>query len=408
MKEESPAEEVLESVSAEVWTVSTCPWPTFVRSQGSLYPDEESVVGAKVAGRVAEVHVDLGDRVAAGDPLVTLDREEFRLEIAQAEAQLQQTRSAVGLLADDDVEQLVPENAAPVREAKAVWEEAKSSLDRATKLRAQDAVARGEYEQAAATERVSEARFASALNSVREKIALIGVRQAELQLARQRFDDAVIAAPLDGYVQRRHVAQGNYISVGQPIAIIVRTQPLRFRGTVPERYAQLLDIGQTVRLQIESVTRSYEAEITRVSPALDQQSRALVFEAEIDNRDHDLRTGLFVEAEVVIDPDATALIIPGSALTEFAGTQKVWKVIDGVAAEQEVLAGARRDDEREILSGLTAGDRILRDGSKGRVARIVPRQAADSENDVPDNEDVESDDTANEDGQVGPKVSETP
>ncbi len=375
--ESQPDPQVTETMEAEVLTVEMRPWPTVVRSQGSLFADEESVVGSKVAGRVAEVHVDLGDFVKTGDPLVSLDQEEFRLQVEQAEAQLEQTRSAVGLRDGDFVENLVPENAPPVREQEALWEEAQKVLERAAKLRSQDAIAEGEYDQVAAAERVAEARYSSAINGVREKIALIGVRQAELSLARQRLRDAVIVAPLDGYIQQRQVAIGTYLSVGQPIAIVVRDHPLRFRGTVPERHAQALAVGQEVRLQIESVPEPCSAKISRVSPTLDQLSRALLFEAEVDNSDHRLRTGLFAEAEVVVDPSAQAIVIPESAIVEFAGTQKVWKIVAGVAGDQEVLTGAGRPGGREILQGLSIGDRILRRAARGRVAKIKPRTSSE-------------------------------
>jgi RND family efflux transporter MFP subunit len=362
----------LETIDAEVVTLGLSPWPSIVRSQGSLFADEQTVVGAKVAGRVREVHVDLGDFVQAGAPLVTLDQEEFELQVAQADAQLQQARSAVGLLEGDRVEDLDPENAAPVRQERALWDEANNALQRSKKLHDQQAIGDGELDQATAAERVAEARYASALNSVRENIALIGVRQAELSLARQRLQDATIKAPLDGYVQQRHVSPGTYVSVGQPIAVVVRTHPLRFRGNVPEKYAQAIAVGQEVRLKIESLAEPRRAEITRINPMLDQQSRSLAFEAEIDNSDQRLRTGLFAQAEIVVDPAAKSLVVPQTAIIEFAGAQKVWKVIDGVAAEHEVLTGQRRGEQREIIEGLSAGDIILTDAARGRIAKIRP------------------------------------
>jgi RND family efflux transporter MFP subunit len=364
----------VETIEAEVLTLELSTWPTVVRSQGSLLGDEQSMVGAKVAGRVAEVHFDLGDFVKTGEPLVTLDQEEFELAAAQTEAQLQQARSAVGLRSGESVDSLVPENAPPVREQMAVWDEAKGTLKRSEELRRNNAISQGDVEQAIAAERVAEARYASAINSVLEKIALIGVREAELSLARQRLQDATIRSPMDGYVQQRQVAPGTYLAAGQPIAVLVRTDPLRFRGTVPERHAQALAIGQEVRLRIESVEGPRVATITRVSPMLDQQSRALAFEAEIDNSDYELRAGLFAEAEVVVDPDAKALVVPHSAVVEFAGNQKVWMIVDGMASEREVLPGTRREIGREIIEGLAVGDQILSDANQGRFAKVIPKK----------------------------------
>ncbi len=362
----------VETIEAHVVALQMTRWPKTVRSQGSLYADEQSVVGAKVAGRVAEVHGDVGDAVKAGDPLVTLDQEDFLLEVQQAEAQLLQARSSVGLRAGDPIEKLDPENAPPVRQERALWKETQSSLERIASLQKQNAMSQGEYDLAAAAERVAEARYASAVNGVREKIALIELRQVELAVARERLKDAVIPAPLDGFVLNRQVAPGTYLSVGQAVAVVVRTHPLRFRGTVPERYAQSVQVGQAIQLQIESVAEPRKAHVTRVSPALDQRSRALSFEALIDNEDQSLRAGLFAEAEVVIQPDAEALVVPESAITEFAGAVKAWKVVDGMSVEQEVRIGTRREQGLEIVQGLEIGDVILRDAAEGRVAKVNP------------------------------------
>src|SRR5690606_32989464 len=113
-KSDQPAE--LPVLKAETFVVQQSTWPTIVRCQGTLYADETAAVGARVAGRVAEVHVDLGDAVTAGQPLVSLQTDEFQLLVAQAEAELAQARSAVGLLEGDPVERLIPENSPPVRQ----------------------------------------------------------------------------------------------------------------------------------------------------------------------------------------------------------------------------------------------------------------------------------------------------
>jgi len=346
-------------------------WQKVVQCQGELRADEMVAIGMRVAGRVAKVHVDLGDRVSAGDPLVSLDPEEFQLLVAQAEAQLAQTRSAVGLAPDAAVESLNPENSPPVRQERAVWNETKSSLERAAQLRKQNAIADGEYDLIAVAERVAEARYASALNGTREKLALIGVRQAELSLARQRLADAVVKAPFDGFIQQRAVAPGAYVTVGAPLLSMVRTNPLWFRGTLPERVAGELREGLSIRVNLQSSKEPIDATITRVSPALDSQSRSLVFEARIENSDNQFRTGLFAEAEVVLDPEAQLIVVPSAAVTQFAGAEKVWKVIDGISSQHEIIAGATRDGFVEVIEGLVVGDVLLADGENGRVARII-------------------------------------
>lgn len=362
----------LPSIKLEVVTVVEKTWPTVVRTQGSLMADEVTVVGAKVAGRIDKVHVDLGDVVRENDALATLDQDECRLQVAQAEAQLAQASAAVGLQPGEPLEKLDRKNAPPVRQERAMWDEAIENLKRARLLHGRNAISESEVQKVEAAESVASARYASSLNSVDEKIALVRVRTAELALARQRLDDAVIRTPFDGLVQQRQIAPGAYVSVGHAIATIVRTNPLRFRGTMPERNAQQLAVGQTVVLKIESLSEPRRVKITRISPSLDEASRALLFEALVDNPDGRLRTGLFAEGEVVLDPAARSIVVPRSAVVEFAGAEKVWKVVDGQAREQEVRTGQRRPEGIEIIDGLETGDQILRDATQGRVARIEP------------------------------------
>jgi len=371
-KTKSDARSALPLVKAVVLRVDQSPWPAIVKTQGSLIADEVTVVGAKVAGRVAEVRVDLGDTITANSPLATLDQEEFKLQIALAEAQLTQSRAALGLAPASPVESLKPENSPPVREAKAVWDEVITRIERLRPLAARNAVTKDELEQAVSDEGVASAKYSAAVNGVREKIALIGVRAAELSVAQQRLADTTILAPFDGLIQQRHIGPGTYLQVGDPVVTLVRTSTLRFRGTMPERHAHRLALGQQITLRFESDAPPQTAEITRISPGVDEMSRSLMFEAEVNNDAGKLRAGLFGEAEVVVDPAAQALVVPQSAIVEFAGVEKVWKLVDGVAQEQPVRTARRGEKTVQIVSGLAVGDTILVDASQGQVARIDP------------------------------------
>ncbi|MCA9042164.1 MAG: efflux RND transporter periplasmic adaptor subunit [Planctomycetaceae bacterium] len=356
----------------EVATLELAPqvWPRQVRSQGSLTPDDRAVIGSEIEGRVDKVHVDLGDSVEEGTPLVTIRQEEFQLRVDQAEAELRQARAAVGLKPETPVSELNPENAPPVREAKALWDEAIAQLNRAKQLQSTSSISPAEVDELKSAAEVAEARYRSALNSVQEKIALIGVRQAELSLAQDDLENSVIKAPFKGLVVQRQISPGTFVRVGDPAISIVRLDQLRFRGTIPERYALQLSKGQKVVLEIESIKEPLVVEVSRISPAVDLANRSLLFEALVDNSEGKLRSGLFATARIVIDENATAIVVPDSALIEFAGSEKVWKVVEEISKEQEVLTGERREGEIEIISGLKAGDIILQNGAEGEVARV--------------------------------------
>ncbi|MDA0659844.1 MAG: efflux RND transporter periplasmic adaptor subunit [Planctomycetota bacterium] len=369
-----------EPIRAEILRLELRPWPPVVRSQGSLVADEVTTVGAKLAGRVAAVHVDLGDHVERDAQLVRLDRNDLVLKVQQVRAQLDQARAALGLVTGQPAESLDPDQAPPVREAKAIWSESKATASRLQLLRNQQSVTEAQLDQADSAERVAEARYASALNSVREKIALIQVKSVELALANQEAEDALSLAPYEGYVQSRLIAPGSYVQAGQPLITIVRTGTLRFRGTLPERYAQQVAVGQFVSINVESVSKPLQVQITRISPALDEATRSLTFEADVENSDGTFRPGLFAEAQLTLNADHTAILVPASAVVEFAGAEKVWKVVDGRAVEQPVKVGRRNDTEYEIREGLSAGDQILIQADMGRLALVdaVSRHATQS------------------------------
>ena len=392
-------------IKAYIYTSQPVTWARVARCQGNLVPDAISVIGAKVAGLVDKIHVDMGDHVDTDTKLATLDKAEFELQVASAEAALLQTRSAVGLKPGDSVSKLDPQNAPPVREARAVLEEARTKRQRWSQLREQNAVSEEDYEQLIAAEKVADARLASAVDGVNEKIAQIALRTAELALAKKRLEESTIVASFPGLVQQSHVEAGTFVQVGSPVATVVRSDVLRFRGAVPERIAPSIKLGLRVNLTIQYSTERVSASITRISPALEMQSRSLAFEATIDNKSAVLKPGLFAEAEIILDDQAKAVVIPESALVEFAGAEKVWKVVNGQAKEQPVRASRRESGQVEIVEGLAFGDQILQEGDQGRLGAVeamtvnndiilrnaaVPNKKADSKIDSPKKKEPES------------------
>ncbi|HBN78925.1 MAG TPA: hypothetical protein DD473_24560 [Planctomycetaceae bacterium] len=157
--------------------------------------------------------------------------------------------------------------------------------------------------------------------------------------------------------------------------MLVRVDKLRYRGTVPERLSQMINIGQPVELEIESISDPQSTRVTRISPLLDQMSRALMFEAVVENPDRNLRAGLFAEASVIVDPNAQAVVIPIDAVVQFAGSEKVWKVVDGKVSEQIVLLGDRREGLVRILQGLQPGDVILGNAKGGQAGILADAKA---------------------------------
>ena len=368
---EAPAEVF---VQAPVFTVEPVRWLILVRCQGALVADEFTTVSAKVAGRVRSVHFEIGDRVSANSILVELDSEDYKLQAEQADAQLAQARASVGLKPGDPVENLNPDNAPPVREARAIWDESTNGLARIRALVLRDAISDSDLEIAESAEKVASAKYASAQNGVREKIAIIRVQTALKNLAQQRLEETKVYTPMDSQVQSKLISVGTYVQPGQPLLSLLRTSKLRFRSSVPERYAHQIQVGQKVTLQFDMSGQTREAVVSRINAELDAMNRSLGFEVDIDNTDDSLKSGFFGEATIELDAEAKSIALPLASVQRFAGIDKVWKVIDGKVKEQVVLVGATRGSMAEIRSGVKEGEMLFQEASKGKAGSFQAPQ----------------------------------
>jgi membrane fusion protein (multidrug efflux system) len=311
--------------------------------------------------------------------------------VAAAEAQLVQVRENRAVLE------------AGVNRARAALEETQVNLERMRRLTEQALVAQRELDvartqheaalaqfQTAQVElrqhpdrvRVAEAQRDSERSAVRVAEAERRRRQAELGLARKKLADATLEAPIAGAVARRHVNPGEFVRENTAVLTIVRSDPLKFSGTVAEHAALAIRPGQTVRLRVEPVPgRAFPGRVTRVSPAVDVASRTVLLEAEVPNREGLLKPGLFARGAVVLREDAGVAFVPETAVSYFAGLTRVFVVADGVARERPVALGPAREGRVEVAQGLRPGEQVatsglaqLRDGVA--VAPLPPARAA--------------------------------
>ena len=330
-----------------------------VGATGTLAADEQVVLGVKVAGRVAELLVDLGSRVRRGDTVARLDPTDAQLRVDQALAALQQARARLGLPADGTDDRVVPEQTSLVRQAHAVLEEARLTRERTERLWQEGGIARAQLDAAVAALAVAEGRYQDALEEVRTRQALLLQRRSELALARQQLADTAILSPIDGAVSERRASVGEFLAAGAPVATLVKLHPLRLRLSVPERDAGAVRVGQPVRVTVEGVAQDARGRVARMSPAISEQNRTLLVEAEVLNEDGVLRPGAFARADIVVAGDVRVVTVPSAAVVTFAGVEKVLTVKDNRAVEVRVQTGRRLGDSVEVVSGISAGARVI-------------------------------------------------
>ncbi len=325
---------------------------------GALHAHDRATLSAKVAGRVKEILVDVGSQVKAGDLLAQIDPRDYELKVQQAEAALAQARVRVGLAVAGQDDQIETEKISSVQEAKAVLDEAKANYDRIAKLQAERIISQAEVETAASTYGVALNRYQNTINEARERQAVVVQRRAELMIARQQLADSAVRASFDGAIQDRRANLGEYLTVGAPVVTLVGMNPLRLRTEVAERDVPKIRLGQEFHFFVEGDTNAYRGTISRISPAINEENRMLIVEADIPNPGW-LHPGSFVRSEILIPESAPALTVPLPAILSFAGIEKVFIVRDGKALERQVSVGDRSKNWVEILSGITAEDRVI-------------------------------------------------
>ena len=204
---------------------------------------------------------------------------------------------------------------------------------------------------------------------------LLAERRSALSLARQQLADSVLHAPIDGAVRERLVSVGEYLAAGSPVVRLVRIHPLRLRVAVPERDAAAIRVGQEVRVHLEGDSMEHAGRVARLSPAIQEQNRTLVVEAEVANRQGVLRPGAFARAEIVVEAARPAVLVPVKAIVTFAGLERVFGVKDGLAVEKRIRTGRRVGDRVEVLDGLASGEQVVVEpGNLTGGQPVIPKQ----------------------------------
>jgi multidrug resistance efflux pump len=276
---------------------------------GTLRARRIAVLGSQVSGRVAEVLVDVGDRVTAGQPVVRLDPVFFRLAVEAREAELANTHARLTTLAaaraaaaaQIDAAQAEAADAALNHERmRALWEKPDGS---------EPSIARRQFDDALTRDRAAQARVAVAKAGLDEVTARIaeannGIALAEVALkqARQNLTESEIRAPYAGAVTRRLVDPGAS-ATSAPVTDLMEIQEttvLFLECSIPQGYAGRISTGTALTFTIDGQPDTHQATITAVVPALDAATRTLRLRAEIDNADGHLRPGLLANVAVTL------------------------------------------------------------------------------------------------------------
>jgi membrane fusion protein, heavy metal efflux system len=288
-------------------------------------------------GRIIDLYAKIGDEVKKGQVLFTIDSP----DLLAAESNL------IG--------------------AAGVLEMTTHALSRLKLLYETRAVAQKDLEQGVSDQQTAE----GALKTARDAVRIFGKTEVEIdKIIKERSADPrlVINSPIPGRITARSAAPGLFVQPGAAPApySLADISTMWMLANVAESDVSAFHVGQEVKVSLVSYPdKVFEGRISTISSTVDPNSHRMLVRSEIDDPDHELRSGMFATFVIQTGDPVRSAAVPLSGLVrEGDGTMTAWVTTDRRRFTQRtVTIGDRKDGLRQILSGLQPGELVATDGA---------------------------------------------
>ncbi|MFO1281332.1 MAG: efflux RND transporter periplasmic adaptor subunit [Burkholderiales bacterium] len=312
--QKGPPPVALEFGAADLAYLTQAPLARWLAVSGTLAPLRQATVKAKVSGDLREVRVREGETVRAGQLLARIDTADLDARLIERQGALESARAQLAL-----AEKTRTTNVKLLNEnfiSQTAFDSSQSGYD----------VARGAVKSA----------------------------EAQVKLAENAVRDALVVAPIDGVVAKRHAQPGEKVAFDSPIVTVVDLADLELQALVPAIDVPELAIGMAVELTVDGFgDRRFAGRIGRINPATEPGTRAILVYVGLRNADAALRGGMFATGRIALAAGAPAATLPLAAVRTEAGQSHVWAIEGGKLVRRMVVLG-KRDDDAGVVEIRTA------------------------------------------------------
>ncbi len=306
---------------------------------GNLIGDQTVDVAPKTGGRVESMNVQLGDRVRRNQLIAKIEDNEIVEQVKQAQASMEVAK-------------------ATIRQREADLKVAEVNFERSKNLFGRQLLAKQALDDA-------ESRYLSAqaqLDLAKAQTTQTGARLEELEI---NLRNTRIVSPVDGFVGKRNVDAGAWVSQNAPVVSVVDIARLRIVANVVEKDLRLVNAGDQATIEVDAYPGEiFRGRIARVSPVLDPATRTATMEVEIPNVDYRLKPGMYARVVLMIEERQNALLVPKISVVDVDGKRGVFVAdADNKARFLPVKLGLEDAERIEIVEGLKAGDQIITAGA---------------------------------------------
>lgn len=275
---------------------------------GTLKPDEQVDLSFETSGKIVNINFTEGTHVKKGDLLAKINDKPLQAQLEKLLVQLK------------------------LAEAKEFRQ--KSLLDK-------DAISQESYDQ-----------IQTDVQSLKADINLIKARISETELR----------APFDGIIGLRYVSEGSYTNSSSKIAKLIKISPLKMEFGISEKYASEIKNGYPLTFTIDGNDKVFNASVYAIEPKIDEDMRSITLRAMYQNKNEELKPGVFAKVTLELSKKENAIAIPTEAITAEMEGEKVYIYRNGKAQASKVTIGLRTASKIQILSGLNFGDTLITSG----------------------------------------------
>ena len=321
--------QTLEFLPSDLVIVTSGEVQKILSLSGALRAVNQAAVKAKLGGEVREVLVREGEAVQLGQILVKMDTADYDARLAQARGGLTAAQAQLDI-------------------AKQARDNNKTLLDKTF---------------------ISKNAYDNSSNQYAIAAANVDTAKGALEVAQKALVDTVIRSPISGLISSRTVQPGEKVSADNRLLDVVDLRLLEMEAPVPTQDIAKIKLGQSVQLKIEGVVGTVVGNVSRINPATTTGSRSIMAYIQVPNAsgaqsNGQLRSGMFGEAQLVVEKKSDVLNIPQSAIRYDAGLSSVYVIEDNVLQQKPVSLGVQGEINGvavvEVLSGVAKDNKIVK------------------------------------------------
>ncbi len=293
------------------------PIHTSITLSGAFRPYQEVDVHAKVAGYIQHIYVDVGDKVKEKQTLAILEVPELNAQVAGAKADLRRSEDAIRR-AEQDVKR--------AESTYTAYHAAYTRLKQASEARP-GLIAEQELDDSLAHDQEAEAQVGSARAALAEAHGQFSMAQANEDRYASLQAYSRITAPFSGVVTKRYADTGALIQAGtasdtqsMPVVRLAEWSRLRLVVPVPESAVPDLHLGQAIDVVVPALGRTFKGKVARFADSLNEETRTMHTEIDVENLDDTLVEGMYAETTLVLHQKDNALTVPVQAVNRSAQT----------------------------------------------------------------------------------------